>query len=35
MKFPKISDIANTSVQCVDATGSVTDALDIMLMGNH
>jgi len=35
MRFPQISDISNTSVQCVEVTSSIADAVEIMLMGNH
>jgi len=35
MKFPRISDIASTSVVHVDITSSITHALDIMLEHHH
>ncbi len=35
MKFPSVSDIANTSVVYVDITSSMTNALDIMLEHDH
>ncbi len=35
MKFPKISDIASTSIIHVDITSSIADALEVMLEHNH
>ncbi len=35
MKFPSVSDIASTSVICVDTTSSIANALNIMLEHNH
>ena len=35
MRFPLISDIASTSVSCVDISSSVENALDVMLEHNH
>ena len=35
MKFPLISDIASTSVECIDIKRSAEDALNMMLKCNH